>query len=89
MNLKDRMILDEYRIQRMDFVKLCDTASSLLKQKQQPRQLKKHLQQKKLRQRLNQPYLSDIILGNLRNILSNRGFFVLTYLPTPFYLIIL
>ena len=35
MNLKDRMILDEYRIQRMDFVKLCDTASSLLKQELQ------------------------------------------------------
>ena len=33
MNLKDRMILDEYRMQRMDFVKLCDTASSLLKKK--------------------------------------------------------
>ncbi len=33
MNLKDRMILDEYRRQRQDFVKLGDIASSLLKQK--------------------------------------------------------
>ena len=32
MNLKDRMILDEYRMQRADFIKLCDTVSSLLKQ---------------------------------------------------------
>lgn len=32
MNLKDRMILDEYRRQRQDFVKLGDIASSLLKQ---------------------------------------------------------
>ena len=33
MNLKDRMILDEYRRQRQDFVKLGDIASSLLRQK--------------------------------------------------------
>ena len=33
MNLKDRMIMDEYRRQRQDFVKLGDIASSLLKQK--------------------------------------------------------
>ena len=33
MNLKNRMILDEYRRQRQEFVKLGDVASSLLKQK--------------------------------------------------------
>ena len=32
MNLKDRMIVDEYRKQRQTFIKLGDTASSLLKQ---------------------------------------------------------
>ena len=32
MNLKDRMILDEYRKQRQSFVELGDLASSLLKQ---------------------------------------------------------
>ena len=33
MNLKDRMILDEYRKQRQNYVRLGDTAASLLKEK--------------------------------------------------------
>lgn len=33
MNLKDRMIIDEYRRQRQDFVKLGDMASSMLKRR--------------------------------------------------------
>ena len=33
MNLKDRMILDEYRKQRQNYVRLGDTAAALLKEK--------------------------------------------------------